>query len=157
VAVTRDEGPNGGWLAEVDGLPECSARGQTPEEAVARSMSALSARFPDASGGETKAEASRRSGKILVRMPVTLHDELASAASSEGVSLNQLITGILAAAVAWRRNGEAAFPVASAGRPDASAAPTGLTRIAIAVNLGAVVIAAIAAIVLIVIAWQNGW
>ena len=35
-------------------------------------------------------------------MPATLHDELARAAESEGVSLNQLITGVLAGAVEWR-------------------------------------------------------
>jgi predicted HicB family RNase H-like nuclease len=155
VSVTRADGSNGDWLAEVEGAPECSARGQTAEEAVARSMSTLTAR--DGSGGEAKAEASRRSGRILVRMPVTLHDELANAASAEGVSLNQLITGILASAVAWRRNGDAAAALGGAGTADGSAASPRLTRIALAVNLGAVVVAAIAAIVLIVIAWQNGW
>jgi HicB family len=165
VSVTRaDDGANGGWLAEVEGLPECSARGETPEEAIARSMSTLTGRFPDGSvGGETKTEAmSRRSGRILVRMPVTLHDELAKAAGAEGVSLNQLITGFLAAAVAWRGGGEAQAGAKSTSTASATSARRGpeserLMRIALAVNLGAVVVAAIAAVVLIVLAWQHGW
>ena len=163
VSVTRaDNGPNGGWLAEVEGVPESSARGETPEEAVARSMSTLTARSSDGPGGEAKAEAmSRRSGKILVRMPVALHDELAKAAGAEGVSLNQLITGFLAGAVAWRGAGDApgaksvstSSPSSAGGGTDSER----LMRIALAVNLGAVVIAAIAALVLIVLAWQHGW
>jgi hypothetical protein len=32
-----------------------------------------------------------------------------------------------------------------------------MMRIALAVNLGAVIVAAIAAVVLIVLAWQHGW
>src|SRR3954469_22520711 len=65
------------------------------------------------------------SGKLLVRMPRTLHADLARAADSEGVSLNQLIVGALTSAVAWRRPGGAA-PRAAAGRcPSAPSARAG--------------------------------
>lgn len=159
VSVTPVEnGQNRGWQAEVEGLPECSARGETVEEAVARSMSTLSAQVADGPGDESKAETtSRRSGRILVRMPVTLHDALADVASAEGVSLNQFITGVLAGAVAWRRDGGAVRTGSAAGADEADILSPRLTRIALFVNLGAVVIVALAAIVLLVLAWQNGW
>lgn len=42
------------------------------------------------------------SGKFLVRLPVTLHGELAKEAEKEGVSLNQFVVAALAGAVGWR-------------------------------------------------------
>jgi hypothetical protein len=42
------------------------------------------------------------SGQIRLRMPKTLHGELAVAADAEGVSLNQFMCEALAAAVKWR-------------------------------------------------------
>jgi len=181
VSVTRADGEaNGGWVAQVEGFPDSSGRGDTPEEAIGRSMSALSDGVAEASAEvapgeeapageapaeEAKAEAtSSRSGRLLVRMPATLHDELANAAGAEGVSLNQLITGILAGAVSWR--GDEGTKVGLRGADSTSRSSAGsageadsgrLMRIALAVNLGAVVVAAVAAIVLIVIAWQHGW
>ena len=37
----------------------------------------------------------------MLRMPVSLHKQAALAAASEGVSLNQFVCGLLAAAVDW--------------------------------------------------------
>ena len=104
----------------------------------------------------------RHSGKLLVRMPATLHDELARAAEVEGVSLNQWITSALASAVGWRSSGER--PAAAGERKDAqgtTAEPAPvlsprLTRVALAANLAVVLVAAIAAIALLVAAWQSG-
>jgi predicted HicB family RNase H-like nuclease len=151
------EGPSSTWLAEVEELPNCSGRGATPEEAVRLAWAAVDGRLGQeserAEGAETKAEP-RHSGKLLVRMPATLHDELARAAESEGVSLNQLITGVLAGAVEWRAGDTAvqgSAPAAGAG-----SSPR-LARIALAANVVAVVLAGIVAIALLVLGWQNGW
>jgi predicted HicB family RNase H-like nuclease len=46
------------------------------------------------------------SGRVLVRMPASLHGELVAAAASEGVSLNQFISALLASGVQWRRAAE---------------------------------------------------
>src|SRR5919106_851679 len=46
---------------------------------------------------------SRHSGRLLLRMPATLHEELARASDRDGVSLNQFITSALAGAVGWKR------------------------------------------------------
>ena len=43
------------------------------------------------------------SGRFVLRLPKTLHAELAEAAEREGVSLNQYATGALAASVGWRK------------------------------------------------------
>ena len=104
----------------------------------------------------------RHSGKLLVRMPATLHDELAHAAEAEGVSLNQWITSALAGAVAWR-TGQRHAPVkrgTDVSATPANAAPVlspRLTRVALAANLAVVLIVAIAAIALLVAAWQYGF
>jgi hypothetical protein len=81
-------------------------------------------------------------------MPATLHDELARAAEAEGVSLNQLITGVLAGAVEWR-SGEHARGAKPAHEPTL---PGRLTRAALAANLAVVLVATIVAISLLIVA-----
>jgi RNA polymerase sigma-B factor len=102
---------------------------------------------------------STHSGRLLVRMPQTLHAELARVAEREGVSLNTLITGALASAVSWREGAVEGLDVV-----DADAAPEPApsqrprwTSIALAANLVVVVLAAIVAIVLLVVALGHGW
>ena len=104
------------------------------------------------SGGE-------RSGRILVRMPPPIHHDLAAAAEREGVSLNRFITGTLSAAIG-RQDG-----VEGAPRSPSTADGTGLRvrevprwlPAAIVANIVVVVVAALVALVLLAIAWQNGW
>jgi predicted HicB family RNase H-like nuclease len=48
-----------------------------------------------------------RSGKLVVRLPVELHGQLVELAEQQGASLNTLIVGLLAGAVAWRKLDEA--------------------------------------------------
>ena len=85
------------------------------------------------------------SGKLLVRMPRTLHAELARAADEEGVSLNQLITGTLAASVAWRTDGR---------RQTAAPARNRTLKLVLAANLALLAVAAIVAIAALVLAWS---
>ena len=47
--------------------------------------------------------AASHSGRLLLRMPRTLHAALTQAAERENVSLNQFITDSLASVVGWRR------------------------------------------------------
>ena len=42
-----------------------------------------------------------RSGRLCLRMPSTLHEDVARAAAAEGVSLNLFICSTLARAVEW--------------------------------------------------------
>jgi HicB-like protein involved in pilus formation len=126
-------------------------------------------RSPD--GGQ---DAPGHSGRLLVRMPATLHAELAQVARREGVSLNALVIGALSGAVGWRspdaarteRAGDArevsgggapAPPAAAppAAAPPAAAAPSRTLSVALAVNLVVVLLAAAAAIGLVIAAWPS--
>jgi RNA polymerase sigma-B factor len=98
------------------------------------------------------------SGRLLLRMPRTLHDDLADAAEREGLSLNRFITATLTAAIQGggrAERGERAEHAESSGF-EAREVPRWLPA-AIVVNIVVVVVAAIVALVLLVIAWQNGW
>lgn len=85
---------------------------------------------------------SSHSGRLLLRMPPSLHAELAEAADREGQSLNAYITGVLT-----DRDGQAAAP----GTP--TRPPSRLLRTAMVVDLVLVAIAALVAIALLVVAW----
>ena len=96
----------GGWAASVEELPDCTAAGKSPEEAVQRVRKTMEQWISGALDRDEEIpeprSSSSASGRLLVRMPKTLHGQLARAAEHEGVSLNQFITGSLASAVAWR-------------------------------------------------------
>ena len=102
---------------------------------------------------------STHSGRLLVRMPQSLHAELARVAEREGVSLNTLITGALASAVSWREGTIDGFDVVDAegGAEAPPASRPRWTSIALAANLVVVVLAAIVAIVLLIVALGHGW
>jgi hypothetical protein len=117
------------------------------------------------------------SGRLLVRMPATLHAELAEVARREGVSLNALVIGALSGAVGWRSPDGAPAPlgsgtapaagpattppapVAPAATPVAVAAPAAVSSrtlsVALVVNLVVVLLAAVAAIGLVIAAWPS--
>ena len=46
-------------------------------------------------------EDAERSGRVLVRMPISLHDYLVARASAECVSLNMFIVSVLAGECGW--------------------------------------------------------
>ena len=109
---------------------------------------------------ETEA-ATSHSGKLLVRMPRTLHAELAAAAEGEGVSLNAFIVGALGGAVAWRADAPAAAAAPPTAAPPAEASPpravtpSRTLSVALVVNLVVVVLAAAAAVALVIAAWPS--
>jgi RNA polymerase sigma factor (sigma-70 family) len=84
------------------------------------------------------------SGRILVRMPQTLHDELARAAERERVSLNQFITNALSAAIGWQRS------------PDLEGRAPRWLSAAILTNIVIVVLAGVAAMILLLVTLQQG-
>lgn len=88
-------------------------------------------------------------------MPRSLHGELAQIAERDGTSLNQFITGTLASAIGW--NGESATENADA-TPASRPAADGHRRtllILLVANGVAVGLAALAAIGLLLYAWQG--
>jgi RNA polymerase sigma-B factor len=101
--------------------------------------------------------APEHSGRLLVRMPPSLHTQLARTAEREGVSLNTLVTGALAGAVGWRdANAETSRePDADAASPEPGDRRRTLLSVALAANFAIVALAAVLAIVLLVVAWQG--
>jgi RNA polymerase sigma-B factor len=101
-------------------------------------------RRDEAPRGEPPAE---HSGRLLLRMPPSLHTELARLADGEGVSLNQLITGMLASAARWSGDEKA-----GSTQPQRT---TPWLRTLLIANVVVVALAAVAAIVFIILAWRG--
>jgi len=105
---------------------------------------------PETSFERGAAEAQEsHSGRLLLRMPPSLHTKLAGAAQREEVSLNHFMTRVLAAAVAWQENDRGVDR--SAHRRPASA--PGWLPTAIVANIVVVAIAGILAMILLLVAW----
>ena len=90
------------------------------------------------------------SGRLLLRMPAELHAELAQAAEREGVSLNQFITTSLSGRIGW---GDEQAAVTDAAAPPAG--PSRLVVAALIANAVVIGLAAVAAIAILVLAWQS--
>jgi antitoxin HicB len=105
--VQDEEGDSGQWIAAAEELPDCASRGDTAEEAIAGLKDAMaawiSAALKEGRDIPEPRSKSSHSGRLLLRMPRTLHAALVAAAERENVSLNQFITDSLASVVGWRR------------------------------------------------------
>lgn len=174
---SEHDGEQLSWKGSVAELPGCMSRGRTPDEALARLRPAMESwvasaidehrevplpngKMPESSNVTSRAGRSH-SGRVLVRMPVTLHEQLVSEAERAHVSLNRFATDALAAAVARSDPEQPStlqeHPVRagnSAPRPRANI-PRAL-RVALATNLVVVVIAGVVAVLLLVLALQRG-
>ena len=148
---------------EDDGVRRAAATGPEPAADPAKAQPGTPAAPPERSPERAQAKkAGGHSGRLLLRMPRSLHDDLADAAEREGVSLNRLITGTLTAAIEGRAPDDSREhePGASGGPEsrllEAREVPRWLPA-AIVANIVVVVLAAVVALVLLAIAWQNGW
>lgn len=96
--VGADEG--GGFLISFPDFSECISDGETPEEAIQNGLDALAETiaaleemgFPVPEPGSGGAY----SGRFIQRLPKSLHARLALRAKQEGVSMNTLVTTVLA-------------------------------------------------------------
>lgn len=162
ISLSREEA-DGEWIGHVEELSGCTARGETPERAARAVRSAMRAWIEEAleEGREVpEPRTNGHSGRLLLRMPNSLHAELARRADQEGVSLNQFLVGALSGAVGWMRDGDAAAGarphVEGAAEPEGAAASR-YASLAIVANLVVVGVAGIAAVILLVVAWRGGW
>jgi antitoxin HicB len=145
------------WTASVAELPGCEAHGPTPESAAAGVNEAVERwiREAEAAGREVPppGAASTHSGRLLVRMPRSLHGELVRASEREGTSLNAYIVAALSASVAWRRP-DAPAPRPTDGEPSTRDGGRGLS-LALTVNLIVLAVAAAVAVALLITAWTG--
>ena len=101
--LSKEEG--GGYLAEYPEIPGCMSDGETIEEAVANGREALRDCL------DVFRESGRKVPKPGVepaqwrqRLPRTLYMRLTERAKGEGVSINSLVTAIIAEAIGARRS-----------------------------------------------------
>jgi RNA polymerase sigma-B factor len=157
IELVKDAEPGTGWTAQVEELSGCTAHGATPDEAARGIEPAMRDWIADAlaHGREVPKprSAASHSGRLLVRMPQSLHAELARSAEREEVSLNQFITSSLASAVGWRRGDE---PAAAEHSEPVAARPSGV-RMAIVANIAVLAFVAVVAVVLLIIALSRGF
>lgn len=110
IELVHDHDDDGaeGFVAEVLELPGCLAQGDTIEDAAARVREAMEAwltvAIEDGIEIPEPRHADDYSGRFLLRLPRTLHAELARQAERDGVSLNQYVATTLAGAIGWRRS-----------------------------------------------------
>ena len=96
--LTEEEG--GGYLIEFPDIPGCMSDGETPEEAIVSGRDALKSclltmrEFGDPIPQPGSSTAS--SGQWRQRVPKSLHARLTACAEREGVSLNMLVTTLIA-------------------------------------------------------------
>lgn len=98
-----------GYIATAPDLPGCSAFGRTQQEALAELAPAIKAWIEAArSAGNPIPEPARisiepqPSGKLLLRLPRSLHSELIRGSKRENVSLNYHIVSLLTKASSFR-------------------------------------------------------
>jgi predicted HicB family RNase H-like nuclease len=166
IVLVREEagGEKEAWTARVEELPGCEARDETADGAARAISKAMEDWLAAALGKGAAVPEPRRtpsqSGRLLLRIPQGLHAELAHKADREEVSLNGLITGMLAGAVGWQREDateEAASRSLSEASPGSAGARSRFLPVAIIANIVVIVLAALAAIALLIVALQNGW
>jgi antitoxin HicB len=103
--LSKEEG--GGYLVEYPDIPGCMSDGETIEEAIANGKEALRdciAVFRE-TGREVPKPVSVEPAQWRQRLPRTLYMKLTAQAESEGVSINSLVTAIIAEAVGRKQAG----------------------------------------------------
>jgi len=96
--LSADEG--GGYLVEYPDIPGCMSDGETIQEAIANGREALRdclAVFRES--GRKPAKPSIEAAQWRQRLPRTLYSKLTKQAENEGVSINSLVTAIIAEAI----------------------------------------------------------
>jgi len=100
--LSKEEG--GGWLITFPDLPGCMSDGETPEEAIINGEDALQCWLETAKefGDAIPEPGEIQIAKFVQRLPKTLHTRLQTRAKQEGVSMNTLVTAIIAEALGRR-------------------------------------------------------
>jgi len=99
--LSKEEG--GGYLVEYPDIPGCMSDGETIEEAIANGREALRDCldvFSESGRKVPKPEVS--AAQWRQRLPRTLYSKLTKQAELEGVSINSLVTAIIAEAIGAR-------------------------------------------------------
>jgi antitoxin HicB len=102
------EEDGGGYLIEFPDLPGCVADGSTPEEAISDGRDAVKAYLSSCKKhGDPipkRGSFSDATGQWRQRIPKSMHARLTARAKQEGVSLNTLVTAMIAEGLGRRES-----------------------------------------------------
>ena len=118
---SRELVPNGDgtWFAKVAEFPGCMTEGDTQQEALENLEDAMTGwvtiHVEDGDPIPEPMSNDAFSGKFLVRVPKSLHRDVAKRAEVEGVSLNQYVVAQLARAVGLSKEPSLAFRLGQIG------------------------------------------
>ena len=94
-----DEDEESYWVTEIPDLPGCVADGDTPDAAVESLKEAkrlwIEARLENGHPVPEPTDTRGYSGRLLLRMPKSLHRKLAAQSRREGTSLNMYVVSLL--------------------------------------------------------------
>lgn len=102
------ENEGGGYLITFPDFPGCMSDGNSVEEAIINGMDAVHSwvetakEFNDFIPEPGK---NKSSGRFVQRLPKSLHARLATRAKQEGVSMNALVTAIIAESLGKKESG----------------------------------------------------
>ena len=157
---------SGAWLALVEELPECEARGDTPEEATQALREEMAAWFSNAlEHGQViprpRSEPGIPNGRLSLVIPQSLHEALTHAAVREGLTVDELVTMGLAGVIRWRpgpqdSNGRWIQSRAGGLVGGDSESRVGHSR-AIMLNVALLAFVALAAVVILIVALAHGF
>ena len=101
--LSKEEG--GGYLAEYPDIPGCMSDGETVEEAIANGREALRDCLDVfRESGRKTPKPSVEAAQWRQRLPKTLYSKLKKQAENEGVSINSLVTAIIAEAIGAKQS-----------------------------------------------------
>jgi len=112
-AIVRHLDDGHGYQVEYPDLPGCVSRGATPKKALKNARDVLKTylRECQAGGRPSPPPSAAMSGQWRQRVPRSLHARLTARARYEGVSLNTLVTALVAEGLGRREEkGTAALP-----------------------------------------------
>ncbi|WP_353932852.1 type II toxin-antitoxin system HicB family antitoxin [Okeanomitos corallinicola TIOX110] len=100
--VTLYPDAEGGYVAQIKELPGCLTQGETLEETMTNINEArelwIETAYEAGDNIPLPSTDDSYSGKLLLRLPKSLHHRLAESAKREGVSLNQYLVSLVSAA-----------------------------------------------------------
>ncbi|MCD4715632.1 MAG: type II toxin-antitoxin system HicB family antitoxin [Desulfobacterales bacterium] len=102
-SLSQDEG--GGYLISFPDLPGCISDGETIEDAIMNGIDAVHSWVETAkefNDPVPEPGSSQASGRFVQRLPKSLHARLSARAKQEGVSMNALVTSIIAESLGRR-------------------------------------------------------
>ena len=100
--LSKDEG--GGYLVEYPDVPGCMSDGETVEEAISNGREALrDCMEVFKESGRKRPQPTIKAAQWRQRVPRTLYSKLTKQAENEGVSINSLVTAIIAEAIGARQ------------------------------------------------------